>query len=42
MNPVTIGKATLYNADCMELMAQYPDKYFEPAPIANMSQESLI
>jgi site-specific DNA-methyltransferase (adenine-specific) len=30
-NPVKIGRATLYNADCMELMAQYPDKYFELA-----------
>lgn len=31
MTPVTIGKATLYNCDCMELMARYPDKYFDLA-----------
>jgi predicted DNA-binding transcriptional regulator AlpA len=30
-NPVTIGNATLYNADCMELMAQYPDIIFKSA-----------
>jgi len=26
-----IGTCTLYNADCMELMAQYPDKHFDLA-----------
>ena len=26
-----IGSCTLYNADCMELMARYPDKYFDLA-----------
>ena len=26
-----IGTSTLYNIDCMELMAQYPEKYFELA-----------
>ena len=31
MNPTIIGKATLYNIDCMEYMATLPDKYFELA-----------
>ena len=26
-----IGRITLYNADCMEVMKQYPDKYFDLA-----------
>ena len=26
-----LGKITLYNADCMDLMRQYPDKYFDLA-----------
>jgi len=26
-----IGNITLYNADCMEVMKQYPDKYFDLA-----------
>jgi site-specific DNA-methyltransferase (adenine-specific) len=30
-DPVIIGNATLYNADCMELMATYPDKHFDLA-----------
>jgi len=28
---IKLGKAELHNADCMELMAQYPDGYFELA-----------
>jgi len=28
---IKLGKAELHNADCMELMAQYPDNYFELA-----------
>ena len=31
MNPTIIGKATLYNIDCMEYMATLPDNYFELA-----------
>ena len=31
IEPVTIGKATLYNVDCMEYMATLPDKAFELA-----------
>lgn len=30
-NPVTIGKATLYNMDCMELLKATPDKFYELA-----------
>jgi site-specific DNA-methyltransferase (adenine-specific) len=30
-NPVIIGKATLYNADCMELLKATPDKFYELA-----------
>lgn len=30
---VTIGNATIYNCDCMELMKQYPDKYFDLATV---------
>ena len=26
-----IGNCTLYNADCMDIMSQYPDKYFDLA-----------
>lgn len=28
---IKIGKAELHNCDCMELMRQYPDKYFDLA-----------
>jgi len=28
---ITINKATLHNMDCMELMKQYPDGYFDLA-----------
>ena len=28
-NGVQIGKATLFNCDCNDLMAHVPDKYFE-------------
>lgn len=31
IEPVIIGKATLYNMDCMEYMATLPDKYFDLA-----------
>ena len=31
-----MSKLELYNIDCMELMAKYPDKYFELA-IATVS-----
>ena len=31
MNPTIIGNATLYNCDCMELMKDTPDKYYELA-----------
>ena len=31
MTPIIIGNATLYHADCMELMRQYPDKHFDLA-----------
>jgi DNA modification methylase len=30
-NPVTIGNAALFNSDCMDVMAQYPDNYFDLA-----------
>ena len=30
-HPVVIGKATLYNCDCMEYMAKLPDKAFDLA-----------
>ena len=28
---ITIKTSTIHNCDCMELMAQYPDKYFDLA-----------
>lgn len=28
-NPVIIGKATLHNMDCMELLKATPDKFYE-------------
>lgn len=31
MNPIKIGKATLFNADCMDYMATVPDRYFDLA-----------
>jgi site-specific DNA-methyltransferase (adenine-specific) len=31
MKKTVIGNATLYLGDCMELMAEYPDKYFDLA-----------
>lgn len=31
MNPITIGKATLYNCDCMELLKATPDKFYDLA-----------
>ena len=31
MTPTIIKNATLYNCDCMELMKQYPDNYFDLA-----------
>jgi len=31
MNPVTIGKATLHNCDCMELLKATPDKFYDLA-----------
>lgn len=31
MNPVTIGKATIYNMDCMELLKATPDKFYDLA-----------
>lgn len=31
IEPVIIGKATLYNMDCMDYMATLPDKYFDLA-----------
>ena len=31
MTKQTIGYSTLYQCDCMDLMAQYPDKYFDLA-----------
>lgn len=31
IEPVIIGKATLYNLDCMEYMATLPDEYFDLA-----------
>jgi site-specific DNA-methyltransferase (adenine-specific) len=31
MNPVVIGKATLYNMDCMELLKATPDKFYDLA-----------
>jgi len=31
MNPITIGKATLYNMDCMELLKATPDKFYDLA-----------
>jgi len=31
MNTVTIGKATLYNCDCMELLKATPDKFYDLA-----------
>jgi len=31
MNPITIGKATLYNIDCMELLKATPDKFYDLA-----------
>ena len=31
MNNVQINQANLFNIDCMELMRQYPDKYFDLA-----------
>lgn len=31
VSPVTIKTSTIYNCDCMELMKQYPDKYFDLA-----------
>jgi site-specific DNA-methyltransferase (adenine-specific) len=30
-NPITIGKSTLYNMDCMELLKATPDKFYELA-----------
>jgi site-specific DNA-methyltransferase (adenine-specific) len=31
MNPVIIGKATLHNVDCMELLKATPDKFYDLA-----------
>ena len=31
IEPITIGKTTLYNCDCMDYMATIPDNYFELA-----------
>lgn len=31
MNPVTIGRTSLYLGDCMDIMRQYPDKHFDLA-----------
>ena len=31
MKKEIIGSCTLYNADCMKIMSQYPDKYFDLA-----------
>jgi site-specific DNA-methyltransferase (adenine-specific) len=31
INPVSIGKATLYNMDCMELLKATPDKFYDLA-----------
>lgn len=31
MNPITIGKATIYNMDCMELLKATPDKFYDLA-----------
>lgn len=31
MSPVIIGKATIYNADCMELLKATPDKFYDLA-----------
>lgn len=31
MNPITIGKATIYNCDCMELLKATPDKFYDLA-----------
>lgn len=28
MKHIEIDKFTFYNADCMDIMKQYPDKYF--------------
>jgi len=33
MRKEQIGNATLYLGDCMDLMAQYPDKHFDLAII---------
>ena len=30
-NPVIIGKATIYNMDCMEAMRKTPDKFYDLA-----------
>jgi site-specific DNA-methyltransferase (adenine-specific) len=30
-NPITIGKATIYNYDCMELLKATPDKFYDLA-----------
>lgn len=31
MNPITIGKATIYNADCMDILKATPDKFYDLA-----------
>lgn len=31
MNPITIGKATIYNADCMDLLKATPDNFYDLA-----------
>jgi len=31
MNPITIGRATLYNCDCMDLLKATPDKFYDLA-----------